>query len=60
MSPPGRPTGEYRSAQRDGTPVSHLTRGPVRSTGIGSQANAFGGRRASESALRQRFSEAEA
>ena len=27
MSPPGRPKGEYRSAQREGTPVS-LLNGP--------------------------------
>lgn len=38
--------------------MSYLTRGPVRSFGIGSQANAFGGRRASVAALRLRLEEA--
>ena len=27
MSPPGRPKGEYRSAQHEGTPVNQPTRG---------------------------------
>ena len=40
--------------------MSYLTRGPVRSTGIGSQANAFGGRHAGEAASHQGYQEAEA
>ena len=38
MSPPGRPKGEYRSAQHEGTPVSPLGRpkgeSQVRSTRV--------------------------
>ncbi|MEO5881198.1 MAG: DUF1365 domain-containing protein [Caldimonas sp.] len=33
MSPPGRPTGEYRSAQHEGTPASAASAGPL--LGIG-------------------------
>ena len=29
MSPPGRPKGEYRSAQHEGTPVSAPGRSPA-------------------------------
>ena len=32
MSPPGRPKGEYRSAQREGSPVSGPQAGPVAAT----------------------------
>jgi hypothetical protein len=38
MSPPGRPKGEYRSAQHEGTPVSRRppkeARTALRSTGV--------------------------
>lgn len=40
--------------------MNYLTRGPVRGTGIGSQANAFGGRRSNLAALHARFEEADA
>jgi hypothetical protein len=39
--------------------MSHLTRGPARSAGIGSQANAFGGRRATPAASHAAHEEAE-
>jgi hypothetical protein len=40
--------------------MSYLTRGPVPGTGIGSQAIAFGGRRATPAALHRAHMEAEA
>ncbi len=40
--------------------MSYLTRGPARSAGIGSQAIAFGGRRAKPAASHAAHGEAEA
>ncbi len=45
VSPMGRPEGENRSAQREGTPMTHPARGPMRSMGIDGKANASASRR---------------